>query len=457
MRNRLLALGLLAAVLPACSGDRDSSAHRHLVSQSPETHFLRSRSAATPETFTLRNLGTETVIDPRITVNGRKDWFSIDSMLGEILEPGMSDRDKAIAIWRFVVENRSHEQPVHDHVEAHDPVRFFNVYGYGFCDDAATNFMVLALRAGLRSRVWTLGGHVVAEAFYDDSWHMFDGDAEVYYLGDDGRTIASVEQLADQPDLIRRNPSPVPEFTTEDLVRIYSSKDDNRPAGWYRANSAADHRMAFRLRPGESLTRSRDNWGLFVASRDGSEPAAYGNGRFTFIPVLRDGLFRQGALEAAGVTEVMIDQRPHLVFAAGAGGEARLVYPFASPYPILSARARIVGELGGDGYAWLDYTEDGLRRVNLWTTSEAGRTELEIPLDGMLRRDSRRPVYGYLLILGHTSEAAGAEWHLEELRFESDVQLAPRALPELEKGRNEIRYVDAGEGSRRVELIFDGG
>ncbi len=445
-----LALGLPALALSACR-QRDS-VHRHLLTRSPEQYEISSREAVAPKTITIRNLGDEIVVDPRIVVNGRKDWFSTDSIVGEILEPGMSKRDKALAIWRFVVDNRRHDQPVHHHVEAHDPVRLFNVYGYGFCDDAATNFMVLAEKARLSARVWTLSGHVVAEALYDGSWHMFDADAEIYYPSDDG-TIAGVEQLADDPDLIRRHPSPLAEFPAEDLVRIYTTREDNRVAGWYRANSGTGHQMALTLRPGESVMRSRDNWGLYVASRAGTEPAVYGNGRFTFIPVLRDGLFRQGALEVAGVTQVAEGQ-PRLTF--GADGEAYVTYSFNSPYPILDARARIRGELRGDGDAWLDYSEDGRRRVNLWTTSEAGSIDVEIPWSSQLRDDSGRPVYGFYLTVGFTSNAAGAEWQVEKLHFESDFQHAPRALPELEAGINEILYLDGGgDGPRQVEVILD--
>ena len=446
---------ILMVTLSACRPGQETS-QRHVISRSPEHYEIRSPAASTPKTITIRNLGDEIVVDPRIVVNGRKNWFSTDSILEEILEPGMSKRDKALAIWRFVVDNRYHDQPVHHHVETHDPVRLFNVYGYGFCDDAATNFMVLAEKARLTARVWTLGGHVVAEALYDGAWHMFDADAEVYYPMEDG-TIAGVEQLANDPDLIRRYPSPLAEFPAEDLIRIYSTRDNNRVAGWYRVNSSTQHLMTFSLRPAESVMRSRDNWGLFVASRAGTEPPVYGNGRFTFEPVPREGLFRLGVDEVVGVTEDTSGGEAALTFVATPGGdEARVTYPFVSPYPILSARVRIQGELRGDGDAWLDYSEDGYRRLNLWTTSEASEIDIEIPLDSQLRRNTGRPVYSYLLTLGLTANAADAEWRVDELRFESDFQLAPQSLPELDAGVNEVLYVDSGaEGSRQVEVIFN--
>ncbi len=444
----------MLVTLSACQPEQEP-ARRYVVSRSPEQYEIHSSEASAPAAITIRNLGDEIVVDPRIVVNGRKDWFSTDNLLEDIIEPGMSKRERALAIWRFVVDNRYHDQPVHHHVETHDPVRLFNVYGYGFCDDAATNFMLLAEKARVTARVWTLGGHVVAEAFYDGAWHMFDADAEVYYPMEDG-TIAGVEQLANDPDLIRRYPSPLAEFPAEDLIRIYTTREDNRVAGWYRVNSSTSHRMSFSLRPGESVKRSRDNWGLFVASRAGTEPVAYGNGRFTFEPVPRDGLFRLGADEVVGVSEDTSGGEAALTFAATPGGEeARVTYPFISPYPILDARVRIRGELRGDGDAWLDYSEDGYRRLNLWTTSETGKIDLEIPLASQMRRASGRPVYSYLLTLGLTANAADAEWRVDELRFESDFQLAPQSLPEFIEGNNEVRYIDASEAEARIEVIFD--
>ena len=46
-------------------------------------------------------------------------------------------------------------------------LRFLNIYGFGYCDDSAVSFSVLAEKAGLKSRVWDLSGHVAPEVFYD--------------------------------------------------------------------------------------------------------------------------------------------------------------------------------------------------------------------------------------------------------------------------------------------------
>ncbi len=449
------------------------STHRRMITRSPEDYSVSLPRAATPETILLRNVGDQIAVNPRVIVNGRKDWFSIDSMLNQILEPEFSDGEKAMAIWEFLVANRYHNSPTLDHFEEHDPVRLVNVYGYGFCDDAANSFMMLAKKAGLPARIWDLSGHVVSEAFYDGNWHMFDVDGEIFYRSGNDETIASVKRLSLNPGLIRRNPSPSPLYhDTEHLVELYRSRGNNRIAGWYGGKSR--HVMAFDLRPGESILRSRKNWGLHVAGSDQNEPEVYGNGRFSFEPVLRDGLFRRGATTVTGVwLEAAGEDRRNLVFAAAGeddspsvplkavvpsvsvrASHARLTYPFISPYPLLSGRVQIVGELRGDGTVELKLSEDGEQWSRVWTSSGVGEVDAQVSLNPFLSKDSGRPVYRYHLSMVYTAHAEGSQWRVETLRFESDVQLAPHSMPTFDEGSNEVLYVDAGEGEREIELVF---
>ncbi len=433
---------------------------RLLITGSPQVDVVTLPRAATPETVTLRNLGDGIVVDPRLIINGRKDWYDLESMVAEIAEPGASDAEKAMAIWEFLVANRYHDIPTLDQGEMHDPVRLLNVYGYGFCDDAANSFSMLARQAGLSARIWHLSGHVVAEALYDGDWHMFDADGEVFYRAADDETIAGVRTLSRHPGLIRRQPSPNPlYFDTEHLVDLYTSRRNNGVAGWYRGRSR--HVMAFDLRPGESILRSRRNWGLYVKGSTGTEPAIYGNGRFSFEPVLRDDLFRLGAIEADGVRVEADGRYPQrgtdganlsLVFAGD--GVARLTYPFSSPYPLLSGRVRISGELRGAGSVELSISGDGEQWSPLWASSAAGTLDAEVSLDRFFSRKSGKPLYGYHLRMAFTARDEGAQWRVESLRFESDFQLAPHALPTFGAGDNQVRYVDAGEGEREVELVF---
>jgi len=265
------------------------------VTASGETYGIHTNGSVRNREVEIRNVGTDEVANPRLVVNGRKNWWDSDLVLAEALGMAGNDRDRALAIWQFLKDNRYRDVPAHIDIELHDPVRYLNVYGYGTCDDAATNFMVLAKKTGIPARVWNLEGHVVPEAFFDGGWHMLDPDGEIYYLDDDGRTISSVETLARRSDIVRKYPSPVPYYTKDvDLAQVYATKENNSVSAWYEEKSEARHTMGYVLRPGESIVRSWANWGLYFSSRYLSEPAHYGNGRFTFEPVFKGGGLPQG-------------------------------------------------------------------------------------------------------------------------------------------------------------------
>ncbi|MBL8346490.1 MAG: hypothetical protein JNN03_13690 [Rubrivivax sp.] len=151
-----------------------------------------------------------------LVINGRSFFSTEDDVLNEVVGSGPrpSEPDLAVALWKFVRDNRYHFEPYSPHRWSHAPVVYFNSIGFGLCDDAASVYRALATRAGLESRVWFLSGHVVAEAKVLGRWAVFDPDLEAYYLDREGR-IAGVEQLAQDPSLIS---SPVAPFT--DVSRL---------------------------------------------------------------------------------------------------------------------------------------------------------------------------------------------------------------------------------------------
>ena len=143
-----------------------------IVTESEQSYLIWLDGEVDNRSITLSNIGEDVVVNPWVTVGGVKDWFSTSRILDEILQPGMTNREKALAIWAFLVDNRYHDQPAHTGIETHDPVRFLNVYGYGFCDDSATNLLVLCESAGIPARVWGLSGHVVPEAYFEGDLAM---------------------------------------------------------------------------------------------------------------------------------------------------------------------------------------------------------------------------------------------------------------------------------------------
>src|SRR5437660_413890 len=99
------------------------------------------------------------------------DVSSLAAWQASMLKPGMTDAQKALAIWKTVVMFRHQSTPPNELLQSernvHDPIKTFNVYGYGQCCCASSNVEALARFAGLPARGRSLYGHSVPEIFYD--------------------------------------------------------------------------------------------------------------------------------------------------------------------------------------------------------------------------------------------------------------------------------------------------
>ncbi|MDQ1329103.1 MAG: hypothetical protein QG641_2392, partial [Candidatus Poribacteria bacterium] len=78
----------------------------------------------------MENIGETDVINPWLS-NGRNNFRTIEEIVTSAVEPGMSDKEKAIALWYQETKHRYHFGT--DDNEVIDPVKVFNVYGYNTC------------------------------------------------------------------------------------------------------------------------------------------------------------------------------------------------------------------------------------------------------------------------------------------------------------------------------------
>ncbi len=141
------------------------------------------------------------VVNPWLS-NGQNDFRSLDRIVARAIEPGMTDREKARALWWQEVQHRFHLEGDND--ELLDPVKVFNVYGYNTCGNDSICLAGLWRKAGLKVAPARLVGHCVTQVFYDGSWHLMDGDMHSIYLLRDNETIAGEQDLVRDHDLIRR-------------------------------------------------------------------------------------------------------------------------------------------------------------------------------------------------------------------------------------------------------------
>src|SRR4051794_3270943 len=149
----------------------------------------------------LENIGDTDVINPWLS-NGRNNFRSHAEIVARAVKPGMSDREKAIALWRLQTTHRFHAGSGDN--EVNDPVKVFNVYGYTTCGNDSICLAGLWRAAGLPVRPARCPGHCISQAFFGGRWNLLDGDMGPFYLLRDNVTIASETDVVRDHDLVKR-------------------------------------------------------------------------------------------------------------------------------------------------------------------------------------------------------------------------------------------------------------
>lgn len=262
----------------------------------------------------IENLGSETV-KPRLVVNG-KDWSSIQTILNSIIKKNMTDQQKAIAIWQFVVDARDHFAKPLSFSHRIEPLSLFNVWGYSNCGETARAVIALAEAAGFKAREVRLKGHIVAEVFYEEEWHMIDADAEVLYY-DKEKNLHSVSDIERDPSI--KNQMNTSVYGPEYMQKAYDGTRDSK----IFKPSFTNSNFSFTLRPGESVVFNRGNSGKFFSGENYTLPPEFSNGEF----ILKRGVSKNEVIK------------------------------FNYPYPIVGAKIKGDDEdikFSNDGWRWKD-------------------------------------------------------------------------------------------------------
>jgi hypothetical protein len=392
----------------------------------------------------LENVGTTDVINPWLS-NGRNDFRSLREIVAQAVRPGMTDRERTIALWRLQTTHRFHASSGDN--EVNDPVKVFNVYGYTTCGNDSICLAGLWRAAGLTVRPARCPGHCISQAYFDGRWNLLDGDLGPFYLLRDNATIAGEKDLVRDHDLLKRS-------HTRGLLDPDSRAEDEFTAALFLSesdwpgtrDSVRNTTMNMTLRPGEAIVwrwghltpvkyhgpidlkefgpRSNGSkvWGGHAADR-------VCNGSWEYRPDFTREPWRKGAEKVEHVTA----ERGELVPEGGKSGV--IVWKMRSPYPFVGGKLDVDGagvkfSLSWDGTKWLDLN-DGLEALFHFPHKGDARYEYrlrcELPAGSRLRR----------------------------LAIHNDLQMAPLALPGMSVGENRFTYTDETPGPRQVRLTHE--
>ncbi len=378
----------------------------------------------------MENVGDADVVNPWLS-NGRSDFRSLEEIVDGAIRPAMTDREKAIALYYLEVNQRFHAHT--GDAEGTDPVKVYNVYGYTTCGNDSVVLAGLWRRAGLDRRPARQIGHCITQAFYDGGWHLLDGDMQAVYLLRDNHTIASLQDIARDHDLVKRThaeglllPDDRAGNEWEASLFVYEGE-----AGGTR-DALDDHTMDMTLRPNEALTWRWDqlrpvkyHGTMDIASVFGQACAdTICNGLWDYRPDFTTAAWRNGADTVAGV----VSDSEGLMAEAGKTGT--IVWTMRSPYVFVGGRLEVTGSgarfsLSWDGESWEEV---------------AGDLDGSFPRGGPAR-------YEYRLKCELSGDA-----RLKGLQIVNDLQMAPLALPGMVVGENTFVYTDESPGESRTRI-----
>jgi hypothetical protein len=375
----------------------------------------------------LENVGETDLINPWLS-NGRNAFRTLDEIVARAVQPGMTDREKALALWFQEIRHRYHWAG--DNAELGDPVKVFNVYGHNTCGNDSICLAGLWRRAGMKVTPARLVGHCVSQAFFDGRWNLFDGDMHCMYLLRDNQTVAAEQDLVRDHDLIKRshtqgilNPDKRANDEWEASIYVFEGK----PAG--DRDCTAGTSMNMRLRPSEAITW---RWGhtdpvKYHGPDKPRYPDTICNGLWEYRPDFSRELWRKGTASAVGI------QASGGEVTAEEGQTGAVVWILRSPYVFVGGKLEVVGNglkfsLSWDGKTWME------------TGPDLGRF---FPPDGPAR-------YEYRLRC-----ELGSSARLKRLGIVNDVQMAPLALPAMSVGDNEFVYTDQSARGRKVRITHE--
>ncbi len=372
----------------------------------------------------MENVGQTDLVNPWLS-NGRNDFRTLNEIVARAVKPGMTDGEKARALWWQEVQYRFHLEG--DNNELLDPVKVFNIYGYNTCGNDSISLAGLWRNAGLRVAPARLVGHCVSQVFYDGGWHLMDGDMHSIYLLRDNETVAGEQDLVRDHDLIRRT-------HTQGILQPDRRAGDEWESSIYvfegnvtgDRNTRGDTAMSMTLRPGEALAW---RWGhVSPIKYHGQSPPRFPericNGRWEYRPALTQKTWRTGATAIEAIKEESDG------LAAEEGKTGVVVWTMRSPYVFVGGNLEVDGAGARFAFSW-----DG----RSWEETGSDLARFFGPA-GPAR-------YVYYL----RCELPGSA-RLRKLRIINDLQMAPLTLPGMVIGKNTFTYTDQSPGERQVRL-----
>lgn len=419
----------------------------------------------------MENIGDTPIINPWLHRLDKPDTRSLKSIVNFVIKPGMTDAEKAQALFEFEIQNRFHATSKDTEVD--DAIKRINCYGYTLCGNESKIISDLWRTAGLPVRQAYPNGHSTAEVYYDDQWHLLDTDEHIFCLLRDNKTITSASQVVADHDLMKRTHTygvahPSNRLSDEGGASLYyyeGKREGERP-------SLTKHTMDFVLRPNEALTWRWTTGNLLHGSESGYRNQRWRltshvmNGTLDYSPDLLDSTTDR-YIKTANITRRKNGPLGPGLYAEGKTGS--VIVPISSAYPIVGGRLVTrygLGQMDQDEVEISISFDNGQSWREVYTTSGFDFTRVTLDLNGIFHKKYLDPNdkegynappsepahYSYLLRFQLRSESEDPAICLKSFHVTSVLQMAQLALPGLNLGKNEFIYTNESPQPGKVKI-----
>ncbi|MFQ5754053.1 MAG: transglutaminase family protein [bacterium] len=434
-----------------------------------------------PANLKFSNSGRAMITIKGYSINDKKLYGNFQQLISDITDKTFSLEEQALAIWTFLVQKAYGYPSPHPGTEAHDPIKFFHVYGYGLCDDFSTVFFAICRVIGIPARVISLHGHVVPEAEYDGKWHIFDPAYAIIYR-DSAGTIAGVEDIENDLSLLDNPEHPNEPYelfgrdlNVDRLKEIFGNRSTTRDLTYYYgALSSNTHEISIHLRPGEAINFNfKSHEAVFRSCDSPNFPPVFGNGTMKYVPFLnkqaKEYMVDSSSLSSLDESEKVV------VFKNSSNKEDYFELSFLSPFPILKGgininltvlRGKISIECSRDRKTWKSIWDGGPGNLSPRIIDFSGQFinfDGNRPSSQFIRFEENNSGKNYLFqdpqglpsyhLFMHFRLLPGTEVFLNNLEITLLFQFAPLNLPVLLGGKNNIKLNLEGKGTLTMSQI----
>ncbi|MHA1776981.1 MAG: hypothetical protein ACTSWC_09400 [Promethearchaeota archaeon] len=259
------------------------------INNLPATYRLDNNRGLTLIDLRIENLG-DTIHYLRFAGSKQPDLQDIHDTVNFIIGSETDSEKQAVSIYDWYINQVIHVLPTTREVESDRFPDQIADMGYGACSNQAEFLAQMWEAAGFSSRICALGGHVVPEVCWEsdcdsnkdnsEKWHMMDPDTISYYRSDIDNHILSVEEIANNADLIMdytdQSGHSLGDSPMEHYVDIYSPQEPNQcnPNRQFESDAGP----GIEMQPGDILNFFPRGFNTYVCENCEEEPEIVGTG-----------------------------------------------------------------------------------------------------------------------------------------------------------------------------------